>query len=180
MSSARRFISSLYSTYRMSRIISPKTKIGHLTNYAEMQNYDPNRRNLSGAPLPNSKPSSSSLSWLLGIALSIFLPFAGSKWGPLLQFKNDVDTAMETIEQIADVVEKVAEVVDEVADGISGNLPEGGRMKKVVEIVDDVAEETVKDAGTVGDAIDKFQEVEGKVENIVETLSEHHKEAKDA
>ncbi|KAL7155776.1 hypothetical protein ABFS83_03G098900 [Erythranthe nasuta] len=161
MSSARRFISSLYSTYRMSRIISPKTKIGHLTNYAEMQNYDPNRR-----------------SWLLGIALSIFLPFAGSKWGPLLQFKNDVDTAMETIEQIADVVEKVAEVVDEVADGISGNLPEGGRMKKVVEIVDDVAEETVKDAGTVGDAIDK--EVEGKVENIVETLSEHHKEAKDA
>ncbi|EYU32465.1 hypothetical protein MIMGU_mgv1a018351mg [Erythranthe guttata] len=87
---------------------------------------------------------------------------------------------METIEQIADVVEKVAEVVDEVADGISGNLPEGGRMKKVVEIVDDVAEKTVKDARTVGDAIDKFQEVEGKVGNIVETLSEHHKEAKDA
>ncbi|KAL9173100.1 hypothetical protein ABFS82_03G091900 [Erythranthe guttata] len=163
MSSARRFLSSLYSTYRMSRIISSKAKIGHLTNYAEMQNYNPHRR-----------------SWLLGIGLSIFLPFAGSKWGPLLQFKNDVDTAMETIEQIADVVEKVAEVVDEVADGISGNLPEGGRMKKVVEIVDDVAEKTVKDARTVGDAIDKFQEVEGKVGNIVETLSEHHKEAKDA
>ncbi|KAL8481873.1 hypothetical protein ACS0TY_028136 [Phlomoides rotata] len=118
------------------------------------------------------QPPSSSLRWFLGIVLTIFLPFAGNKYGPLLQFKKDVDTTLETIEGIVEVVEKVAEVVEKVAEGISGDLPEGGKLKKVVDILENVAEEIAEDAHTVDDAIDKFQEVEKKIENVVGTLNE--------
>ncbi|GFQ02368.1 hypothetical protein PHJA_002380800 [Phtheirospermum japonicum] len=132
-------------------------------------------------PMP-SKPPSSSLKWILGTVLATILPFAGNRWGPLLKFKEDVDTVVETVEDIIEVVEKVAEVVDKVAENVSSGLPEGGKLKKVVDVVEDVAEKTAKDAQIVGDVIDKFQEVEEKVENIVDTLSdkanEHTIEAK--
>ncbi|KAI3464600.1 hypothetical protein Pfo_021263 [Paulownia fortunei] len=203
MSSATKFIMSitrLCSPYHMYRILSSKTEVlkhqsltqslgcRYLSNYTRMQNYNTHRRNFSansfqpGAPLP-SQPPSSSWSWVLGIVLTIILPFVGNKWGPLLKFKQEVDTTVETIEEIVEVVEKVAEAVDKVAEDISDVLPEGGKLKKVMDIVEDVAEKTAKDAHIVGDAIDKFQEVEEKVENIVETLSddeanEHPKEAK--
>ncbi|PIN13011.1 hypothetical protein CDL12_14370 [Handroanthus impetiginosus] len=194
MSSATRFIRSitrLYSPYHMPRLIlSPNTEVlkhhrqilvtqslGYrcLSNYTRMQKcYNTHRRNFSvynnaqpGSPLPSKPPSSSLINWILGIVLSIALPFTSDKWGPLLKIKKEVDTTVETIEDIVEVVEKVAEVVDEVADGISGDLPAGGILKKVVDTVEDVAEETAKDAQVVVDAIDKFQEVEKKVENIV-------------
>ncbi|KAL6525015.1 hypothetical protein OROMI_030608 [Orobanche minor] len=161
----------------------------YLNKYTtRMQNHNSHRRNFSvnssvqtGPPLP-SQPPSSSMRWILGTVLAVFLPFAGNKWGPLLELKKDVDMVVDTIEEIVEVVEKVAEVVDKVAENISDGLSEGGKIKKVVDVVEDVAEETAKDAQIVEDAIDKFQEVEEKVENIVDTLgdkaNEHPKETK--
>ncbi|PIN13009.1 hypothetical protein CDL12_14368 [Handroanthus impetiginosus] len=182
MSSTTRFVQSikrLYSPSHMSRLIlSPNTEalehhlqtlvtqsLGYrcLSNYTRMQTcYNTHRRNFSvynnaqsSSPLPSKPPSSSLISWILGILLSIALPFGGNKWGPLLKIKKEVDTTVETIEEIVEVVEKVAEMVDEVAEGISDDLPAGGILKKLVDMVEDVAEETAKDAHAVEDVIDK-------------------------
>ncbi|KAL0314392.1 UNVERIFIED_CONTAM: hypothetical protein Sangu_2283600 [Sesamum angustifolium] len=180
MSYATKFISTsirkLYLPYYASRVLASNgTKLlkqqsvaqslgyQYLSSYSRTQKYNTHRRKFSvyssvqpGAPLP-PQPPSSSLSWILGIVLTIILPFVGNKWGPLLKFKTEVDTAIETIEEIVEVVEKVAEVVDKVAEGISDDLPDGGKLKKLVDVVEDVAEKTAQDARTVGDAIDKSE-----------------------
>ncbi|KAL3845460.1 hypothetical protein ACJIZ3_002863 [Penstemon smallii] len=195
MSSIKRLtmsITRLYSPYRMPsstkflehQTLAMTTVLGnrYLSNNARLlQKHNTYRRNFSiynsvqpGAPLPSPPPSSSSWRWILGIVFTVVLPVVTNKWGPLSQFKNEVDTAVETIEEIVEVVEKVAEVVDEVAESISDNIPTGGKLKRVVELVEGVAEETAKDAHTVGDVIDKFQKVEDNVEDIVETLSGRH------
>ncbi|KAK4429583.1 hypothetical protein Salat_1258900 [Sesamum alatum] len=172
MSSANRFIITsitkfMYSPYCTSRVLASNTRVStqssgyrYPSSYTRMQNYNTHTRKFSvysvqpGAPLP-PQPPSSSLSWILGIVLTIILPFVGNKWGPLLKFKTEFDTAIETIEEIVEVVEKVAEVVDKVAEDISDDLPDGGKLKKVVDVVEDVAEKTAQDARTVGDVIDK-------------------------
>ncbi|XP_073127817.1 uncharacterized protein [Henckelia pumila] len=205
--STRRFITStsrFCSSFHASQLLSPacnlyerQTLFGtqslgyrYLSNYTGSQKYY--RRNFSminGVPadaVPSPTPPSSSnlSSWILGIALTVVLPFATNKWGYFIKFKKDVDDTVEIVEEIAEVVEKVAEVVDKVAVDISGDLPDGGKLKKVVVIVEEVAEETAKDAHTVEDAIKKFQEAEEEVGNIVQTLvgyqenNEHKKEVK--
>lgn len=59
------------------------------------------------------------------------------------------------MEEIVKVVEQAAEVVEKVAEEISGDLPAGGKFKKVVDIVENVAEQTAEDAHIVENAIDK-------------------------
>ncbi|KAL6492922.1 hypothetical protein OROGR_032681 [Orobanche gracilis] len=180
-----KIIKSVTKSYVASQQ-SLTTGYRYLGNYTRMQNRNSYRRNFSahssvqsGPPLP-SQPPSSSMRWILGTVLALILPFAGNKWGPLLTLKQDVDTVVDTIEEIVEVVDKVAEMVDKVAENISDGLSEGGKIKKFVDIVEDVAEETAKDARIVENAIDKFQELEEKVENIVDTLgdkaNEHPKE----
>ncbi|XP_022894252.1 uncharacterized protein LOC111408727 isoform X1 [Olea europaea var. sylvestris] len=149
----------------------------YLSNFSGMDKENSNKRNfvvynsVPGAPLPSQPPSNSLRKWILGIVVAIFLPFATNKWGPLLIFKSEVDTAMETIEQITEVVEKTAEVVDKVAENIADHLPEGGKFRKTVDFIENVAETTAKDAHLVEDIIDKVQGVEEDVESIVESLN---------
>ncbi|CAA2956801.1 Hypothetical predicted protein [Olea europaea subsp. europaea] len=125
--------------------------------------------NVPRVPFP-SQSSNSLRNWILGIILTIILPFGTNKWGPLSKLKNEVDTVVETIEQITEVVEKVAEVVDKVAEDIADDLPEGGRFRKAVVLIENVAEQTAKDAHLLEDIIHKVQGVEEDVESIVESL----------
>ncbi|KAL1543750.1 hypothetical protein AAHA92_20686 [Salvia divinorum] len=177
MSSATRLtkliarFSSQYPSSNTSHLrhhgLSPKSGNWCLSNYTRMQI---NNTQKSGGvqPQPSSPlPPSSYLKWILGLVASIVVPSTSGTWGPFLQFKNDVDAVVETIEEIVEVVEKVAEIVDKVAEEISEDMPEGRKLKKVVDHLEDVAEATAHDARTVGDAIDKFQEVEGKIEGIM-------------
>ncbi|CAI9778052.1 unnamed protein product [Fraxinus pennsylvanica] len=149
----------------------------YLSSYSGMDKDNGNKRNFvvynsfPGAPLPSQPPSNSLRKWILGIALTIILPFVTNKWGPLLKLKNEVDTAVETIEQITEVVEKTAEVVDKVAENIADHLPEGGKFRNTVDFIENVAETAAKDARLVGDIIDKVQGVEEDVESIVVSLS---------
>ncbi|KAH6759153.1 hypothetical protein C2S51_019388 [Perilla frutescens var. frutescens] len=163
--------SSINLVLRHHGLADENSRYRYLCNYSRlMQTYNTQTRKFSvnssgvqpSTPLP-PRPPSSYLNWIIGVVLSIIVPSTSSTWGPLLQFKKDVDTAVETVEDIAEVVEKVAEIVDRVAEDISDDLPEGGKLKKVVDIVGVVAEATAEDARTVGDVIDKFQEVEEKL-----------------
>ncbi|KAL2467829.1 Plastid-targeted protein 3 [Forsythia ovata] len=88
-----------------------------------------------------------------------------------LQIPYEVDTAVETIEEITEVVEKAAEVVDKVAENIADHLPEGGKFRKTIDFIENVAEKTAKDAQLVEDIINKIQKVEEDVESIVGSLN---------
>ncbi|KAK4429681.1 hypothetical protein Salat_1268700 [Sesamum alatum] len=121
-----------------------------------------------GAPLPSGPPPSKSMSWILGVVVSFILPFFTNKWGPLWVIKNRIDSAVQTVEHIAEAVEKVAEEVDKIAEDISDDLPQG-KLKDLVDFVEDMAEKTAKTADSLDNLIDKVQEAEDKVENIVES-----------
>ncbi|KAL3845553.1 hypothetical protein ACJIZ3_002956 [Penstemon smallii] len=130
-----------------------------------------------GAPLPSAPPPSSSIkSWIVGFVVSIILPFFTHKWGPLWILKNRIDIAVQRVEDIVEAVEKVAEEVDKIAENMADDLPEG-KLKNLVEFVEDMAEKTAKTADSLDNIIDKVQEAEDQVENIVESIA---KEAKNS
>ncbi|KAI4388714.1 hypothetical protein MLD38_001019 [Melastoma candidum] len=118
-------------------------------------------------PLP-SDPSGSWKMWLLGVIVSVVLPFFSSKWGPLLKLKNEVEAVVEKAELVTETIEKVAEGVEKVAEEIEERLPEGGKLRAAVEAVDKVAKAAAKGAELAGDVIDKVEEVEKDVDSFME------------
>ncbi|KAI3460527.1 hypothetical protein Pfo_017190 [Paulownia fortunei] len=161
----------------------------YLANIKRLQKHDKRRRSFvvysvvdQPGSSPPSEPPFNFVNWIVGVILAIVLPFS-RKCGSLLKFKNEVDTAVATIEVIVDAVEKVAEGVEKAAEHIADDLPEGGRLRKAVDFVENVAERASKEAHLVGDFIDKVQEAEEKVEACVESLAEeevvHHEHPKE-
>ncbi|XP_039069146.1 uncharacterized protein LOC120215565 [Hibiscus syriacus] len=106
-------------------------------------------------PGPSNHGPGSWKLWVLGILLSVVLPFWRSKWGPLLKLKDEnAETVIEKVEAVTNTVKKVAEQVEEVADEIGNNLPEG-RLKDTLEIVEDVAQNTAEGARFAGEFFDQ-------------------------
>ncbi|KAF4366745.1 hypothetical protein F8388_020107 [Cannabis sativa] len=113
-------------------------------------------------------PWNSFQGWVLGLVISLILPFYRNKWGPLLSIKRKVDMAVNTVEAVAEAVEKVAEKVEDIADDIADNLPDNGKLKDAVLFIEKVAHETAKDAHLLDDFIEKVEELEEKVESFLE------------
>ncbi|XP_034891937.1 uncharacterized protein [Populus alba] len=132
--------------------------------------------NLGTGPAHPSAPSPCRKGWVLGMLISIILPFCRNKWGPLLSIKDKVEEVVEIADQVADIVEEVAEAVGKVADEVADHLPEGGKLQQVATFVENVAKETAKDANVVDEMIEKIknqvEEVEKEVEEAVESFSE--------
>ncbi|KAF9687354.1 hypothetical protein SADUNF_Sadunf02G0084900 [Salix dunnii] len=110
--------------------------------------------------------------WILGVLLSVILPFCRNKWGALLLIKDKVEEVVELADNVADIVEEVAEGVEKVAEEIADHLPEGGKLKQVATFVENVAEETAKDADLVDEVIEKIKMQMEEVEKEVVSLSE--------
>lgn len=115
--------------------------------------------------------------WLLGAIVTIGLPFLTNKWGPLLGWIDKVKGTLQTAEDIAEAVEDIAGKVDKMAEEIEAGLPEG-KLKNVLHTVELAAEEIAKDADRLDQLIDKVQEMEEKIEAIVEEGNEVVKEVK--
>ncbi|KAE8658974.1 Detected protein of unknown function [Hibiscus syriacus] len=124
----------------------------------------------SGPSFPSNPGPASWKLWVLGILMSMVLPFWRSKLGSLLKWKDEVETVIDRVEALTDIVEKVAEQVEEVADDIGNHLPEG-RLKDALELVEDMAQNTADGARFAGEFIDKVEEVEEKVESWMEQNS---------
>ncbi|XP_056693883.1 uncharacterized protein [Spinacia oleracea] len=101
---------------------------------------------------PSGKPW---CNWLVGVILSIVLPFASRKWSRILAIKNEIDTVVETVETVVETVETVAKEVAHVAEEMAHQLPEGGKLQNIVCSVANVAEETAKDAHLIDQLIEK-------------------------
>ncbi|XP_055833129.1 uncharacterized protein LOC129902110 [Solanum dulcamara] len=119
--------------------------------------------------LPSPASSNPFNGWVIGILISIALPFFRFKWGSLLQLKNKVENVIETVEDVVDGVEKVAEKIDEVAEHIGNVLPES-QLKNVLKAVENFSEDTAEVAHAAGDFIDQIQgeDVELLVEENVD------------
>uniref|UniRef100_M1D1H9 Plastid-targeted protein 2 n=1 Tax=Solanum tuberosum TaxID=4113 RepID=M1D1H9_SOLTU len=113
--------------------------------------------------------------WVIGILLSIALPFFRFKWGSLLQIKNKVEDVIETIEEVVDGVEMMAEKIDEVAEHIGSVLPES-QLKNVLKAVEDFSEDTAEVAHAAGDFIDQIQ---GEDVELVEEVDLPKEQLKD-
>ncbi|CAI9755857.1 unnamed protein product [Fraxinus pennsylvanica] len=125
-----------------------------------------------GPPTPSGPPFDP-LNWILGIIISVVIPFIGQKWAPV---KNKIDAALNKVEYVVEAVEKVAGKVEKVAEDIADDLPAGGELRKVVDFVERVAERVAKDAGLMDDFIDEVQEKEEKLESLVQSLEEKERE----
>ncbi|XP_076919692.1 uncharacterized protein LOC143580601 [Bidens hawaiensis] len=122
-----------------------------------------------------SSPSGSWKNWVIGILMTFVVPAYTTKGGPIKLIMQKVDQIMDTAEHITDVVEAVADKVDKVVEEIGDQLPEGSEIKKTLNFIEHVAERVEKDAQTAGDFIDKVQEMEDKIEEIMEPVLEEAK-----
>ena len=119
------------------------------------------------------------LNWLnrqgfvLGVVVTLILPFGRIKWGPLQAFKGKqliyiltllydyyilikntyifdwadrVDKVINTAESVAETVETVAKKVENIAEDIANKLPDDGQLKEIVTSVEKFANVTAKDA----------------------------------
>ncbi|XP_048437352.1 uncharacterized protein LOC103940295 isoform X3 [Pyrus x bretschneideri] len=131
-----------------------------------------------GAPLPSDPSGINWKLWLVGMLFSVAIPFWKNKWWPLQNIKEKFSTALDTVEDVAEVVEKVAGQVEKVADDIADHLPEG-RLQEAARIVESVAREAGKDAALADDLIEKVEEVEKEVDSIIEQANKKIEEEND-
>ncbi|KAK1413049.1 hypothetical protein QVD17_34764 [Tagetes erecta] len=115
-------------------------------------------------PPPSSPWSSNWNKWIAGIAVTTVIS--------LLQFKEDVDLAMEKAEEIIEVVEVVSEAVDMVAEKIVDDLSDSSKLKATVELVEQVAENVAGKAQKAVEFIDEVQEAEQKLSPIIEPVKQ--------
>ncbi|KAK9130127.1 hypothetical protein Sjap_010614 [Stephania japonica] len=109
-------------------------------------------------PPPSGPPFPEWLNWSLLTIIPLLLSMFKNKWAPLLALKKQVDTAMGTVETIAEAVEEVAVGVDKFADEMAESLPDGSQLKEVICKVDEVAEGVIRTADFAEDIVNKVEE----------------------
>ncbi|KAF6170285.1 hypothetical protein GIB67_042975 [Kingdonia uniflora] len=174
---------STFSLYRMFRIVSAKHG-DFLGNHGLLSLKNNKKRHTKfvikmdmnaandvhqGAPLPSGSNFPGWSNWMLGAILSLFLPFMKSKLGPLQTLKNEVDTALETVEKVAEEVENMAVEIEKISEEVAKKLPDDAKLKAALLSVDKLAKEAVKDADMAEAIIHKVEEAEKEVEKLLET-----------
>ncbi|XP_027149877.1 uncharacterized protein LOC113750133 [Coffea eugenioides] len=124
-------------------------------------------------PPPSGPPSSDPLKgWIIGIVLTVVIPFLVQKCGKtFLRLENKVVAVVEKVEDAVEGVEKVAEKVEKVAENVADHLPEG-ELKNAAIFVEKVADRVDDTAEVVEKTIDKVEEVEEEAESAVESALE--------
>ncbi|KAF9611147.1 hypothetical protein IFM89_027202 [Coptis chinensis] len=108
-----------------------------------------------GPPIPSGSSFPGWSKWMLFTILPIILPLLSGNWGSLIAIKQKMDTALATVETVAEVIEEVAVKVDNIADKITDNLPDGSRLKTAIQMVDLLAENVIKGADLAEEFVDK-------------------------
>ncbi|KAI3758271.1 hypothetical protein L6452_05828 [Arctium lappa] len=116
-----------------------------------------------GIHLPENWPA-----WLPGVLLAVVVPFFTNKWGPFSKFKAELDKVEEAVDNVADRVEEMAEKVEDFVGDIADDLPEGSQFRQTLEKVEKMADTVGKDAKLVSDMVDKMDEMEAKLEDMMD------------
>nr|GEW45106.1 hypothetical protein [Tanacetum cinerariifolium] len=104
-------------------------------------------------PPPSGNPPMGK--WILGIIITVILPFFTNRWTKLLQFEDKLETAVEESEQVIEQVEDIAEAIENVMEDVKDQLPEG-QLRNAAEFVEDVAKVIAKDAHSAEKLLDKI------------------------
>nr|GEU78852.1 hypothetical protein [Tanacetum cinerariifolium] len=120
-----------------------------------------------GLHLPENWPA-----WMPGVVLAVVASFFTHKLGPLGKIKEELDKVEEVVDGVADRVEEIAEKVEEFVGDIADDLPEGSQLRQTLEKVEMVADTIGKDAKMVSDIVDKMDEMEAKLETILDKANE--------
>nr|XP_043614282.1 uncharacterized protein LOC122586349 [Erigeron canadensis] len=113
--------------------------------------------------------------WIPGVVLALVVPFFTNKWGPFANIKEELDKVEEAVDNVADRVEEIAEKVEDFVGDMADDLPEGSQFKQKLEQVEKVADTIGKDAKKVSDIIDKMDEMEAKLETMLDKANEKKK-----
>ncbi|CAI0447896.1 unnamed protein product [Linum tenue] len=135
-----------------------------------------------GAAVPSPAPSSSSggfdwKGWLVGVIMSVLLPFWRGQLWSLKKIQVNVESVLERMEEVAETVEEVAEKVEEVADEIGDNLPEG-ELKEMLEKVEEAAGKAAKAADVAQQVLETVQEMEDQVESYIDKAAAKNRQKK--
>ncbi|KAI3736568.1 hypothetical protein L2E82_26428 [Cichorium intybus] len=169
-----------FPTKKQTVALTPLTTTNIATRWDSMVVYA--NAEPAGTPPPSSGPPSGSWkNWVIGGLMTFIVPSVTTKGGPIKLLLQKVDHIVDTAEQITEMVESVADKVDKVVEELEDDLPEGSQIKKTLDYIEQVAERLEKDAHTAGDFIDKVQEMQEKIEDIMEpVLDEAREVAKEA
>ncbi|QCE00656.1 Glycine-tRNA synthetase [Vigna unguiculata] len=122
----------------------------------------------SSIPPPSDSSHGDWNVWIIGTIITALLSFTRGKWGPLVQFKEKIETTIEEAERVADIVEEVAEEVEKVAKGVVKHLPEG-KLQNAAELVENAAENVYQHAQNAEDLLEKVEELEKEVDSFFES-----------
>ncbi|XP_014516104.1 uncharacterized protein LOC106773860 [Vigna radiata var. radiata] len=120
------------------------------------------------APAHASKTFSFSywLRWILGMTLSVLLPFWKPYWKKLQRIEGEAEFVIEEAEAVAKVVEKVAKVAEKVSEDVAEMLPEDGKLRKATLVVEHASKEAAHDAQLTQQFIHKVEELKNDLDDI--------------
>ncbi|XP_021743606.1 uncharacterized protein LOC110709692 [Chenopodium quinoa] len=87
----------------------------------------------------------------------------------LLDFLEEVDQKLQTVEDVAEGLEKLADKVEHMAEDIGEKLPEGSSLKRVATLIEDASEKVELAAHLTDTAIDKIQELEDQMDSYAKS-----------
>ncbi|KAB2628867.1 hypothetical protein D8674_033662 [Pyrus ussuriensis x Pyrus communis] len=114
-----------------------------------------------GSPLPSDPSGTDWKLWLVGMLFTVVIPFWKNKWWPLLKFKERFSTALDTVEDVAEMVEKVAGEVEKVEE-----------VEKEVDYIIEQANQKIKEENDTENQTAKIKdasEIKTKIAEIKET-----------
>ncbi|PWA67976.1 hypothetical protein CTI12_AA313350 [Artemisia annua] len=110
--------------------------------------------------------------WMPGVVVAVVGSFFTHKLGPFGKIKEELDKVEEAVDGVADRVVEIAEKMEEFVGDIADDLPEGSQLRQTLEKVEMVADTIGKDAQMVSDMVDKMDEMEAKLETILDKANE--------
>ncbi|KAG2409969.1 uncharacterized protein HKW66_Vig0006340 [Vigna angularis] len=118
------------------------------------------------APAHASKSFAFSYWWILGMTLSVLLPFWKPYWEKLQRIEGEAEFVIEEAEAVAKVVEKVASVAEKVSEDVAEMLPEDGKLRKATLVVEHASKEAAHDAQLTQQFIHKVEELKNDLDDI--------------
>ncbi|TKY59471.1 hypothetical protein E2542_SST16560 [Spatholobus suberectus] len=111
--------------------------------------------------------------WVLGMVLSLLLPFWKPYWEKLHRIEEEAEFVVEEAEEVAKVVEKMATVAEKVSEDVAEMLPEDGKLRKAALVAERASKQVAHDAQLTEEFIHKVEELKndlGDVEAFVEPV----------
>ncbi|KAM0950858.1 hypothetical protein DsansV1_C04g0045901 [Dioscorea sansibarensis] len=136
----------------ISRLSSSSVR-HHARRYSTDQRSDVRQMSHTGSKTSTTK-------WILGLIVTMMVPFWTNKWNNLLKLEDEVKMTTK-------VVEKVATMAEKASAEIANKLPENSDLKQTILSVEKISEKTAKEAHLALDIFHKVDELKEEVSMFI-------------